>query len=155
MRKNAHARPVPAVPDREGLLGVTDVALSDMVHEPRLVPAVAPGPVLDRLVAYRGPETRRVAPRCLAASEHGASDLAVAEGVAPMFNLLVPAGGFVEGEGDVADDEDPRGARPHRRVGDDTLGDLEARLLGEPCTRHNAGRQEYGPCQDGLPALDG
>ena len=61
----------------------------------RLVEAVAPRRVLERVVADGGPEARRGRPRRVLAGERAARDLAVRERVAPVLDAQAPAGAGV------------------------------------------------------------
>ena len=82
----------------------------------RLVEAVAPCGVLERVVADGGPEARRGRPRGVLAGERAPGDLAVGQRVAPVLDAQAPAGARVLRGGDVADGEHGRVRAAHRGV---------------------------------------
>ena len=144
--EDADERSFLAVPDREGFA---------LVLEELFVPAVAPGPVLEGLVADRGPETGGHAPRGFAAGDHGPRDAPVLQRIAPVLDAEVAPGGLVVRPGDVPDGEDARRAGPHRGVCDDPSVHLQASLLREPGAGRDAGPEEDGAGGDRVPALYG
>src|SRR5688572_24973162 len=77
VRENPYEHTLFAVPDGERFA---------IVLEELLVPAVAPGPVLERLVADRGPEAGDTAPRSFAARDHRPYDPSVLQRVAPVLD---------------------------------------------------------------------
>ena len=103
--------PVVAVPDGEGAVAVVD--------EARLVEAVAPGDVLERVLADRRPEAGGDVPLRVLAGDRAARDLAHVQRLAPVLDREVAARRGVVGERDVARRVDALGGRAHVRVDDD------------------------------------
>ena len=103
VREHADGDAVLAVPDRPLAPAVVDDA--------GLVEAVAPGDVLERVLADRRPEAGGDVPLRVLARDRGAGDRAHVECLAPVLDGEVAAGGGVVGEGHVADGVDAARAR--------------------------------------------
>ena len=114
-----------------------------VVDEAHLVEAVAPGDVLERVLADRRPEAGRGVPRGVLARGVAARDLALVERLAPVLDRQRPAGGGVARERDVARGEDAVGARAHVRVVTIRPSSRRARRLGEPRAGLDADREEH------------
>src|SRR4051794_36089983 len=131
VREHADDLAVPGVPDRPRVAAVLDQA--------RLVVAVAPPDVLDRVLADGLEERRRAFPLRGLAGDRAARDLALRERVGPVLDGEPPARGRVVSERDIARGEDVRVARAHLRVDDDAAAlDREPGRLRQPRARVDA-----------------
>ena len=117
VRQHADRDAFAAVPDRPRPAAVLD--------DPGLVEAVAPGDVLERVLADRRPEAGRDVPDGVLTRDRAAGDRAHVERLAPVLDRQVAAGGGVVGEGDVADRVDVLALGAHALVDGDAL-DVDA-----------------------------
>ena len=140
--------------DEHALFAVPDSERFALLFEELLVPAVSPGPVLESLVADRGPEAGRHAPRTFAARDDRPRDAAVLQRVAPLFDAEVAPCGLIVRLGDVSDRVDPRRARPHGGVCDDPIVHRQTGLCGELDAGPNAGCEEDGPGIEGVTIIE-
>ena len=107
-----------------------------MIDQSRLVEAVAPRDVLERVLADRRPEARRDVPLRVLAGDGPARDLAHVERLAPVLDRQLPARGGVVRERHVARRVDVLGGRAHVLVDDDPpLPDVEPARLREARAR--------------------